>query len=103
MDRYEKLDKIGSGTYGMVHLIRRRADGHLFALKRVPVERNATQETISINNEIKVLRSLNHANVVQYHDSFIEKEYIHIVMDFCERGDMNRRIKKAKSSNKCFA
>ena len=41
--------------------------------------------------------------MVQYHDSFIEKEYIHIVMDFCERGDMNRRIKKAKNSKKCFA
>ena len=102
MEKYEKCEKIGSGTYGMVHLIKRKADGRLFALKRVPVERNASQEKLSINNEIKVLKSLNHANVVQYHDSFIEKDYIHIVMDFCERGDMNRRIKRASASKKCF-
>lgn len=49
-----------------------------------------------------MLKSLNHANVVQYHDSFIEKDYMCIVMDYCERGDFQKRIKKAKAMNKCF-
>ena len=38
MDKYEKVKKIGSGTFGMVHLIRRKADGAYFALKRVPLD-----------------------------------------------------------------
>ena len=49
-----------------------------------------------------MLQSLAHANVVRYHDSFVEKDYICIVMDYCERGDFQRRVKKAKDGNKCF-
>ena len=87
MEKYEKVQKIGSGTFGMVHLIRRKVDGRYFALKRVPLDKDATDETRAINNEIQVLKSLNHANVVRYWDSFVEKEYMCIVMDYCERGD----------------
>lgn len=102
MEKYEKMQKIGSGTFGMVHLIRRKIDGRNFALKRVPLDKDATEENKAINNEISVLKSLNHANVVRYYDSFVEKEYMCIVMDYCERGDFQRRVKKAKQSNKCF-
>jgi len=80
----------------MVHLIRRKIDGRNFALKRVPLDKDATEENKAINNEISVLKSLNHANVVRYYDSFVEKEYMCIVMDYCERGDFQRRVKKAK-------
>jgi len=45
---------------------------------------------------------LNHANVVRYHDSFIEKEYMCMVMDYCERADFQRRVKKAKQCGKYF-
>ena len=53
MERYEKVEKIGSGTFGMVHLIRRRRDGKQFALKRVPLDKDATDETKAINNEVR--------------------------------------------------
>ena len=52
MERYEKVQKIGSGTFGMVHLIRRKADNHYFALKRVPLDKDAMDETRAINNEV---------------------------------------------------
>ena len=52
MDKYEKVQKIGSGTFGMVHLIKRRLDGHLFALKRVPLDKDITDGTRAINNEV---------------------------------------------------
>ena len=52
MEKYEKVKKIGSGTFGMVHLIRRKADGAYFALKRVPLDMNASEGTRAINNEV---------------------------------------------------
>lgn len=45
---------------------------------------------------------MNHANVVRYHDSFVEKEYMCMVMDYCERADFQRRVKKAKQQGKFF-
>lgn len=55
MDKYEKREKLGSGTFGMVYLIRRKSDGALFALKKVPIDKEVTDETRAINNEIEVL------------------------------------------------
>ena len=52
MEKYEKVQKIGSGTFGMVHLVRRKSDGQFFALKRVPLDKDATDETRAINNEV---------------------------------------------------
>ena len=37
----------------MVHLIRRKTDGMFFALKRVPLDKDATDETRAINNEVR--------------------------------------------------
>ena len=36
----------------MVHLIRRRSDKSYFALKRVPIDKDATDEKRAINNEV---------------------------------------------------
>lgn len=50
------MQKIGSGTFGMVHLVRRRADGLYFALKRVPLDKDAMDESRAINNEVSKLK-----------------------------------------------
>lgn len=38
MENYEKVKKIGRGTYGDVILVKRKADGALLALKKVALE-----------------------------------------------------------------
>ena len=38
MENYEKVKKIGRGTFGDVILVRRKADGAMLALKKVVLE-----------------------------------------------------------------
>ena len=53
MEKYDKVKKIGSGTFGMVHLIRRKADGSYFALKRVPLNQDTNEKgSRAMNNEV---------------------------------------------------
>ncbi len=37
-------------------------------------------------NEIRVLASVHHPNVIGYHDAFTERDNLYIVMEFAERG-----------------
>jgi serine/threonine protein kinase len=49
-------------------------------------------------NEVKLLASMDSPFVVRYYDSFINKDNLAIIMEFCNKGDLQRLIKKAKAS-----
>ena len=53
MEAYERIKKIGRGTYGDVLLIRRKADGKLLALKKVVVE-NVSSSSESHTNSVSM-------------------------------------------------
>ena len=38
MERYQKLEKVGEGTYGVVYKARDRMTGEIVALKRIRLE-----------------------------------------------------------------
>jgi serine/threonine protein kinase len=46
MERYQKLEKIGEGTYGIVYKAKDRVSGQIIALKRIRLE--AEDEGLSI-------------------------------------------------------
>ena len=45
MDKYEKIKKIGRGTYGDVWLVKRKEDGLMVALKKVVLEQSNSSES----------------------------------------------------------
>lgn len=54
------------------------------------MDRKGQQDSI---NEVKILASLDNPYVVKYVDSFIEEKTIHIIMEFCESGDLSQHMK----------
>jgi serine/threonine protein kinase len=44
MDKYEKIRKIGRGTFGDVILVRRIEDGELLALKKVMLDSSSNSD-----------------------------------------------------------
>ena len=38
LDKYEKIDKVGEGTYGVVYKCRNKENGQLVALKKIRLE-----------------------------------------------------------------
>ena len=63
MERFEKLKSLGRGTQGSVILVRRKADGSNFVIKRIFTE-ETLDSTEEIMNEIRVLAVLAHPNIV---------------------------------------
>lgn len=64
-DLFEKIDKIGQGTYSNVYKARDLESGKVVALKKVRFD-NLEPESVSfMAREIKILRRLDHPNIVK--------------------------------------
>ena len=51
---------------------------------------NSSEETQkALNSEIKILQTLNHPNIIKYHESFVFKDkHLCIITEFAENGDL---------------
>eukprot|EP00271_Cylindrocystis_brebissonii_P001841 TRINITY_DN12144_c0_g1_i1.p1 TRINITY_DN12144_c0_g1~~TRINITY_DN12144_c0_g1_i1.p1 ORF type:complete len:333 (-),score=65.31 TRINITY_DN12144_c0_g1_i1:48-1046(-) len=65
VDCFEKLDHIGEGTYGMVYMAKEKTTGEVVALKKVRMENEKEGFPITAIREIKILKKLNHDNVIK--------------------------------------
>ncbi|XP_062539033.1 cyclin-dependent kinase-like 1 isoform X1 [Armigeres subalbatus] len=84
MDRYEKLSRLGEGSYGVVYKCRDRDTGSLVAVKRfVESEDDPAIRKIALR-EIRLLKNLKHPNLVCLLEVFRRKRRLHLVFEFCE-------------------
>jgi len=65
IDRYQKLDKLGEGTYGVVYKAIDKVTGETVALKKIRLEKEDDGVPSTAIREISLLKSLKHPNVVE--------------------------------------
>lgn len=63
--QYEKVEKIGEGTYGVVYRARDRNTGVTIALKKIRLEQEEEGVPSTAIREISLLKELQHNNVVR--------------------------------------
>jgi NIMA (never in mitosis gene a)-related kinase 1/4/5 len=85
---FEKIKRIGSGTFGAVWLVERDSDGKRFALKTIPHDSRLENEDGEQPSEITVLNQLDSEYILKLHESYLEKDQLCLVMDYCENGDL---------------
>jgi NIMA (never in mitosis gene a)-related kinase len=64
----------------------------------IDISRASKQESEDALKESQVLSSLKHPYVVRYRESFHEAGFLCIVMDYCEGGDLNQKIKRTRQA-----
>ena len=65
MDNFEKVEKIGEGTYGVVYKARDRRDDSVVALKRIRLDQEEEGVPSTAIREISLLKELKHENIVR--------------------------------------
>ena len=87
VSEFEKLNRVGEGTYGVVYRARDTHTNELVALKRVRMEREKDGLPISGLREISILMQCRHENIVQLKEIAVGKslENIFLVMAYCEQ------------------
>jgi len=75
VDMFEILNQIGEGTYGQVYKARDKISGTFVALKKVRLENEKEGFPITAVREIKILRQLNHRNIVNLKEIVTDKQH----------------------------
>lgn len=86
MDRYEKIDKIGEGTYGVVYKGRDLVSKEMVALKKIRLENEDEGMPSTAMREISILKELNHPNIVKLVDVNYRpaEKKLYIVFEFLD-------------------
>uniref|UniRef100_A0A671NV29 non-specific serine/threonine protein kinase n=1 Tax=Sinocyclocheilus anshuiensis TaxID=1608454 RepID=A0A671NV29_9TELE len=98
MDKYERLKKIGEGSFGKAILVKSRTDSRQYVIKEIGISRMSNRERQESRREVAVLANMSHPNIVQYKESFEESGCLYIVMDYCEGGDLFKKINNQRGT-----
>lgn len=74
VDMFEVIAQIGEGTYGQVYKAKDVSANELVALKKVRLENEKEGFPITAVREIKILRQLNHKNIVNLREIVTDKQ-----------------------------
>ena len=96
-----KIEKVlGKGSFGSVYLVTRKEDQKIYALKSVIMEKLNKKEQENSVNEVRILASVNHPNVIGYKEAFWDDQNntLNIVMEYADDGDLQTKIQKMKKN-----
>ena len=98
--KYELLSILGHGGFGKVRLFRDRACPDMkYAIKTMSKLALKTEVLNYLKLEIRILRELDHPNIVKYIDCYEDDRYIHIVMEYIPGEDLFKVITQRKFNN----
>jgi NIMA (never in mitosis gene a)-related kinase len=100
LENFEIIRRLGEGAFSSVFKVNRKSDGQCYALKKVKLGSLSIKEKENALNEIRILASLSHPNIIAYKDSFIDEasNTLCIVMELAEAGDLFKKINEHKKN-----
>jgi calcium-dependent protein kinase len=92
-DDYDIVGKLGEGSYGAVYKAQHKKANLIRAIKAI---KRKHIDGISFNNEITILKSVDHANIIKLFECYYDTNYYYLAEEFCPGGDLYDYIKKQK-------
>jgi len=87
---------LGKGAFGEVFLTKKVGDNNkIYATKQYERDKIENTEAMKyLKNEIAILQTLNHPNIVKFEDVKKTKKHFYIVMEFCNGGELSKALEK---------
>ena len=101
---FEIIKQIGTGAFSTVSLVKSKKDNKIYALKRVELSKMKQNEKDNSLNEIRLLASVNHKNIIAYKESFYEESTntLNLILEYADGGDLQTKISAHKNMQKYF-
>jgi len=103
---YKFVKVLGKGSFGSTRLAYKKEDkdnnnennnnkiNKFYAIKSIS-KKNLTEEKLKeMYNEVEITSKIHHPNVIILNETYHDNEYFHIVMEYCQGGDLFQKVKK---------
>ena len=86
--------KLGDGAYSSVYKVWRLDDNEEYALKKVKMLNLTEKERENALNEVRILASIDHPNVIAFKEAFIDEasSCLCLVLELADNGDVYQKI-----------
>lgn len=95
IDKYEKLEQVGEGTYGVVHKAKDVDTGEIYALKAIRLESEDEGIPSTAIREIALLKELQHPNIVRLVNVLHTDKKLTLVFEFLDQ-DLKKLLDKTQ-------
>ncbi|XP_074296505.1 calcium-dependent protein kinase 18-like [Silene latifolia] len=91
---------LGHGQFGYTYVATNKSNGDRVAVKKIDKSKMILPIAVEdVKREVKILKALTgHENVVQFYNAFEDDNYVYIVMELCEGGELLDRILAKRDS-----
>lgn len=97
-ERYEKLEKLGEGTYGVVYKAKDTVNGQIIALKKIRLENEEEGMPSTAMREISILKELSHPSIVSLLDVIYKpsEKKLYLIFEYLEQ-DLKKFLRANKN------
>ncbi|KDN48432.1 Pkinase-domain-containing protein [Tilletiaria anomala UBC 951] len=84
MENYQKIEKVGEGTYGVVYKAKDIGNNRIVALKKIRLEAEDEGVPSTAIREISLLKELRDPNIVTLYDIIHQEQKLYLVFEFLD-------------------
>lgn len=96
-ERYDRLDELGRGTFGVVHRARSIETNNIRAIKMICKNRVRTEDISQFIAEIELLRNLDHPNIMRLYEFYDDGLNFYLVTEYLQGGELFDFITKQQT------
>ena len=85
MENFQKIEKIGEGTYGIVYKAKDKITNQFVALKKIRLEIESEGVPSTAIREISLLKELEHPGIVQLLDVVHADQKLYLVFEYLDK------------------
>lgn len=101
---FKILDRLGDGSYSSVYKAMRIQDNKVYCIKKVKLSGLSDKEKQNALNEVRILATINHPNVIKYKEAFMDREtkQLCLVIEYADDKDLYQKIKRRSLDSELF-
>jgi serine/threonine protein kinase len=84
VERYQKIEKLGEGTYGVVYKAKDKITSEIIALKKIRLENEDEGVPSTAIREISLVKDCQHPNIVKLKDIVHNEQKLYLIFEYLD-------------------